>query len=138
MSKAAHKSFSQSRALKAPLLWFQVEEILVWLTLGHMPAFAQPSRNFSGSKCVNDPSAMPQPTGWVPIEKEELALLQLRLNTIFKLMNKVLPDLKAMELTEATDATSATRDPVTLARQVRGVLAIEDASRTPATSTRMQ
>jgi hypothetical protein len=82
--------------------------------------------------------ALPQPSGWVEIDKEGLALLKLKLDTLFRLMNKVLPDLKAMEFTDITESTSATRDPVTLARQVRGMLAIEDASRVPPTSTRVQ
>jgi hypothetical protein len=129
---------STQRALRAPILWFQVEEILVWLTLGYMPEFARPPTGFSGSKCVSQPEAMPAPIGWVEIDKERLSLLQTRLNTVFKLMNKVLPDLKAMEFTDVTEGTSAIRDPVTLARQVRGMLAIEDASRAAPGSGRMQ
>jgi hypothetical protein len=137
-SKTSKNTFPQSRALRGPVLWFQVEEILVWLTIGYMPAFAQPHKGFSGSKCVNDPTALPQPSGWVEIDKEGLALLKLKLDTLFRLMNKVLPDLKAMEFQDITASTSVTRDPVTLARQVRGMLAIEDASRVPPTSTRVQ
>lgn len=131
-------TFPQSRALRGPVLWFQVEEILVWLTIGYMPAFTPPHKGFSGSKCVNDPTALPAPSGWVEIDKEGLALLKLKLDTLFRLMNKVLPDLKAMEFTDITAGTSATRDPVTLARQVRGMLAIEDASKVQPPSARVQ
>jgi hypothetical protein len=135
---ASKNAFPQSRALRGPVLWFQVEEILVWLTIGYMPAFTQPHKGFSGSKCVNDPTAFPEPSGWVEIDKEGLAILKLKLDTLFRLMNKVLPDLKAMEFTDITESTSATRDPVTLARQVRGMLALDEASRVGPGSARVQ
>ena len=132
------KTISATRALKAETLWFQAQEILVWLSLGYMPEFARPTQGFSGSKIVKDPAAMPAPVGWVEIDDVHLRRLQATLNTIFKLMAKVLPDLKAIELNDITEATSATRDPVALARQVRGMLALDQASRVAPTSTRVQ
>jgi hypothetical protein len=132
------KTISATRALKAEILWFQAQEILVWLALGYMPEFARPTQAFSGSKIVKDPSAMPTPVGWVEIDKEGLARLQTTLNTIFKMMAKVLPDLKAVELNDITEGTRATSDPVALARQVRGMLALEEASRVAPGSERVQ
>jgi hypothetical protein len=132
------KTISATRALKAETLWFQVQEILVWLTLGYMPTFARPTQGFSGSKIVKDPAAMPTPVGWVEIDDVGLKRLNLLLNSLFKQMAKVLPDLKAVELNDITENTRAASDPVALARQVRGMLALDEASRVAPGSERVQ
>ena len=129
---------AQRRALEAEIHWFKAQEILTWLTLGYMPAYARPTNDFSGSAATRDKAKMPTPVGWVEIDRDRLALLQTILNSTFKLLAKCLPDLKAVELNDITDATKGVTDPVTLARQVRGMLALEEASRVAPGSERVQ
>lgn len=120
---------------QAPTLWFQVEELLLWLTLGYAPVYACPPTDFSSQGAAAGTVQLPQPTGWAPLDKERLAAINLLLNARFKQLAKVLPDLKSMELTEVTATTSAATDPARLARQLRGIMALEQAT---STTTRLQ
>ena len=132
--------------LRAPDIIQNIGEILTQLALGYVPVYANPMESDPRHNSKAPPEKrvnplaiatgrqqMPSATIYRPIEKDDLARLQLILNSYFRLLSKVLPDLKAMELNDITARTDAALTPVDLARQVRGLLAVEQArSSTPA------
>lgn len=118
---------------QAALLWFQVQEMLTWLMLGYMPAFAAPPPHLSSQGLTkgHPDHPMPQQAGWQEIDKEKLQIIKVRLDACFKMMSKVLPDLKAMELTETLETARPEVDPALLASRLRGIMALEQASEAP-------
>ena len=126
--------------LRAPAIIQSIGEVLTQLALGYVPVYANPmesdprhdptkdpEKRVNPSAIANGRQQMPPPTVYRPFEKDDLARLQLILNSQFRLLSKVLPDLKAMELNDITARTDAALTPVDLARQVRGLLAVEQA-----------
>lgn len=122
------KAFQVALQARVPILWQQIEEILLWLTIGYMPVFACPSPSTASAKLAADPTQVKTEL-WVEIEKDSLARLSALLQYRFKQLAKVLPDQRAIELNDITESTDLARDNLpALQRQIRSLLALEQAS----------
>jgi hypothetical protein len=92
------------RALRAEVqkepLVTSILEISRWLILGYMPRYARPEG------LPSDPRA--HLLQWEAVNNEDLARLKVVLDTRFRLLGKVLPDLKAVEVTDTTPQQTLT------------------------------
>ena len=118
----------------APNLIDGILDLLTQLAIGYAPVYENPTDvQERGGQKVNTlaiglgKQPMPPVILYRPIGKLDLERISLQLNTQFRLLSKVLPDMKAIELSDITERTDAMTSPIDLARQVRGLLAVEQA-----------
>lgn len=92
------------RALRAEVqkepLVTSIMEVSRWLILGYLPRYARPEG------LPSDPQA--HLLQWDTLNNEDLARLKVFLDTRFRLLGKVLPDLKAVEVTDTTPQQTLT------------------------------
>ena len=122
------KAFQVALQARTPYLWAQIDEILLWLTIGYMPVFARPSKKTSSAKLAMDPSQA-QTGLWVEVDREMALRLGVLLQYRFKQLAKTLPDQRAIEFQDLTEKTDVTRDNLPVLQQrLRSILALEQAS----------
>lgn len=109
----------------------ELAKLLTCLTTGFVPVYSQPARDTSVSDLLANPPATIE---WRPMEQADVSRLSLLLKTNESMLRKLLPDLKAIEVTDASD-----RQPLSdtdLAQRINGILAAANpATPNPATKT---
>ena len=92
--------FSRSD-LDGQRIHMQIQEILSILLLGYAPVYSPPSPGTMKHQVRDEILSRPV-TEWLPLTRVDIARYNTALNTLMKLLTKVLPDLKAVELTDTT------------------------------------
>lgn len=103
-----------------------IEQLLAMLFRGQLPTFKLPSGGTAPSVVARQED---HPLQWVPMDKDDVARIQACLNGQFKLLGKVLPDLKNVEFSDKTDRPALSLQE--LAQRLVGVLAIAAESGNP-------
>ena len=121
----------------APNLIDGILDLLTQLALGYAPVYENPTdAQERGKPKVNTlaiglgKQPMPPVILYRPIGKLDLDRISLQLNTQFRLLSKVLPDLKAIELNDALSQTDPVGLPVDAMQRLRGLFAVEMAKGT--------
>ena len=116
----------------APNLIDSILDLLTQLAIGYAPVYENPTdvQERGGDK-VNTlaiglgKQPLPPVILYRPIGKHDLAVIQTRLNALFRLLAKSLPDLKAVELSDTLSEADPTRLPVDAMQRLRGLFAVE-------------
>ena len=116
----------------APNIIDSILDLLTQLAIGYAPVYENPTDvQERGGPKVNTlaiglgKQPMPPVILYRPIGKLDLDRISLQLNTQFRLLSKVLPDLKALELNDAMRDTAPTALPVDAMQRLRGIFAVE-------------
>jgi len=105
----------------------EVLKLVSQIVTGWVPTYPQPDINAIRA----NPDALPEdyrPVQYVPINKEHLARLQSALAVQMKILNKVLPDLKALDLTAVVSDQHRVLDERDLAQRLSFLRALPDLS----------
>ena len=103
----------------------EIQSLVRQLLIGWAPVYPQPDIEAIRA----NPNAKPEdyrPVEYVPIDKEHLTRIQSALAIQLKLLNKVLPDLKALDLTAVVSEQSHTLDERDLAQRLSFLKALGD------------
>jgi len=118
--------------LLAPNLIDGILDLLTQLAIGYAPVYENPTdvQERGGPKLNTlaiglGKQPMPPVILYRPIGKLDLDRISLQLNTQFRLLSKVLPDLKAIELNDAMRDTDPVSLPVDAMQRLRGLFAVE-------------
>lgn len=103
-----------------------VTEILQWLLLGYRPVYEQPQPTANAKAVTRLLSSTP--VHWVPLEDQDLKRYNTILNTQLKLLAKVLPDLRSIEVNDISERK--TLSDLELAQRVHSVLSASSAIKT--------
>ena len=95
-----------------------VQEILQWLLLGYRPVYAQPAPTATAKEVTR--LLQSTPVHWVALEDADLKRFNAVLTTQLKLLAKVLPDLRSIELNDISERKHLTD--IELAQRVHSVL----------------
>lgn len=117
------KPFDRS-LLDGDAIFRSIARVTEWLLFGWKPVYPPPSRSQSPDL---SPGHLEAPMHWEEVTSEDIKRLQLVLNTQLKLLSKVLPDLKAIEISDLTTNPDAPTDLAALERRIRGLAAIREA-----------
>jgi hypothetical protein len=101
MSTRQRKAALTREALDGSSIFEQIQQTLQWLLIGYRPEYAQPPNGMTALEMLE--SNREQMIGWVPLNQDDVKTLTVRLNTQMKLLSKVLPDLKAIELNDVSE-----------------------------------
>lgn len=93
----------------------EIYRLTSYLVRGWAPEYPQP--NIPELRAANAPPEAYRPINYVPIDKELLARLKGAIDCQLKLLNKVLPDLKAVDLTAVVGSQDLTLDDRELAQR---------------------
>jgi hypothetical protein len=96
-----------------------VRELIHWLTLGATPVYPAPSAGTTSRRALQQ--GLPPPVQWEPLTPDRTKELQALIQIQMKLLNKVLPDLKAIDFTDSTDYESILSQEE-LAQRVRSLM----------------
>jgi hypothetical protein len=103
----------------------EITKLVGQIVSGWVPVYPQPDINVIRA----NPNATPadyRPVEYVPVDKEQLARLQSALAVHMKLLNKVLPDLKALDLTAKVFEQHQALDERDLAQRLSFLRALSD------------
>jgi hypothetical protein len=93
--------FTRTR-LNGERIFETVSEVLTWLLIGYRPRYDVPRGNLTSLQVLAQ--GRTDLISWDPITPDDVKSLTVVLNTHLKLLSKVLPDLKAVELNDVTEA----------------------------------
>lgn len=110
--------------LDGEAIFANIQQLLGWLLVGHRPIYPRPDQTPGSRTTTILPGQLPPPIAWEPLNKDHIASLSLVINTQLKLLQKVLPDLKSVELHDSTSAT-----PMSVFELAQRVRAVGDAAR---------
>ena len=118
--------------LMAPNLIDSILDLLAQLAIGYAPVYENPTDvQERGGQKVNTlaiglgKQPLPPVILYRTIGKLDLDRMSKQLDTLFRLLAKSLPDLKAIELNDAMRDTDPTRLPVDAMQRLRGLFAVE-------------
>ncbi len=101
-----------------------IEAITGWLMIGYQPVWMRPDPNtYQHSKALPTAHqmALNYPVlSWEPITKDDIPRLTLLIKTNMALLDKVLPSLKAVEVTETAEREAL--PPEEMANRVRSIV----------------
>ena len=104
-------------------LYSHIREILFWLLLGYCPEYPRPPPNSFSKELSQQP--LPQEVVWRELTREDFVRLKLVLDAEMKLLNKVLPELKAVEVHDLTDQKKPL-DTLETARRVHAFVSLAE------------
>lgn len=111
--------------LRADVILEAIEDALFCLEMNAVPEYVTPTQ---GTPPLQARIGQGSPLRWREMTKDDLDRYKLILNTQFKLLDKCLPDLKAVAVQETVEAKGGRLDYRELAMKLRGVLAMTDAA----------
>ena len=98
----------------------RISEIMHCIQIGHVPVYDVPAPGVGLRKAATGPR--PVVVSWKPMEPGDLARYQALLNQLSKQLNKAIPDLKAIEVTNT--GPKQVIDHEKLAQRIAGVLEV--------------
>ena len=122
-------------SLRGASIFKNIQELIYCLQLGYAPVYPVPSTGTSMARAAREQSGNP-PASWQRMEREDIARFKILLDAQLKLLNKVLPDLKAIDLRDTTERPQLT--PYELAQRLAGVLEIAKSENGPQERPRLE
>lgn len=119
------KAPSLREHINGEALLAEITKLVGQIVAGWVPVYPQPDIEAIRA----NPNATPEdyrPVEYVPIDKEHLARIQSALAVHMKLLNKVLPDLKALDLTAVVSEQHQVLDERDLAQRLSFLRALSD------------
>ena len=100
--RVPYQAFTRA-SLDGAGIFRNIQEVLFWLCIGYRPRYPVPSPDTPSNKAYKE---APGPIRrWEALTAEDTKQITVILNTQLKLLSKVLPDLKAVELSDSSDVS---------------------------------
>ena len=97
--ESQYQRFTRS-SLDGLAIFDNIQELLQWLILGYRPIYPAPKPG-TPSSALNR-QQRPAPIHWEALSQDDIRSVTVVLNTQLKLLAKVLPDLKSVELNDVS------------------------------------
>ena len=104
-------------------LYSTIREILFWLLIGYCPEYPKPPPNSFSKPLSKGP--LPQEVSWRELTREDYVRLKVVLDTQMRLLNKIMPELKAVEVRDVSDE-SKPFDTLETARRVNAFVTLAE------------